>query len=192
MERTRSFLNVSQEIRQQHNHLRKEMTPCEVQNASEIICKKLAWAQWYKESTWIYGYYPLGNEVDIRAFLQQALSDGKHVALPRMEKEDLPAKRCCMNFYEIHSLHEVESGGFGVLEPTQMCSLVEKEEAVVLVPGVVFDKEGNRYGYGKGYYDRYFARFPKLYKIGIAYTHQMEDSLSVAEWDIRMDDVYTE
>lgn len=62
----------------------------------------------------------------------------------------------------------------------------------MLVPGVVFDKNGNRYGYGKGYYDRYFARFPKLYKVGIAYAHQMEESLAVAEWDIRMDSVYTE
>jgi len=192
MERTQIFPNDSKELRLRHNQLRKAMSADEVRVASETVCKKLINAPWYSSCTWIYGYYPLGNEVDCRAFLQQALADGKHVALPRMEKEILPAKQCSMDFYEIHSLDEVEPGGFGVLEPTSDCSLIEEQQAVVLVPGVVFDKNGNRYGYGKGYYDRYFARFPSLYKIGIAYTHQLEEALITTEWDVRMDCVYTE
>lgn len=192
MEITQSSPNDPKELRLRHNQLRKAMSTDEVGRASETICKKLINAPWYSSSTWIYGYYPLGNEVDCLSFLQQALADGKRVALPRMEKEAVSTKQCSMDFYEIHSLDEVESGGFGVLEPTIDCSLIEEECAVVLVPGVVFDKSGNRYGYGKGYYDRYFARFPKLYKIGIAYTHQLEESLAVTEWDVKMDSVYTE
>ena len=77
-------------------------------------------------------------------------------------------------------------------EPLADCRSADAPDAVVLVPGVVFGLDGNRYGYGKGFYDRYFARFPQYYRVGIAYEHQLEKTLLAKETDVRMDCIYTE
>lgn len=109
-----------------------------------------------------------------------------------------------MDFYQIRNLAEVSEGAFHVMEPLQTCSLIVPESAekpeisytdvrtVVLVPGVVFDKSGKRYGYGKGYYDRYFARFPQCRKFALAYEHQLEQELETLDTDIQMDRIYTD
>lgn len=197
------------DIRRMHKKLRAEMTPEEVSKKSLGICEKLQVAPWYQNCQLIYGYYPLGNEVDCLSFLEKALADGKRVALPRMLAANTPSNvrhgnektmsasgevdnNCRMDFYEITSLEQVAEGGFHVMEPLDACPLVAVEEAVVLVPGVVFDRMGNRYGYGKGYYDRYFARFPKLQRIALAYENQMEPELEVLATDVKMNFICTE
>ena len=65
------------------------------------------------------------------------------------------------------------------MEPDESCKRIGGEDAVVLVPGLVFDRKGNRYGYGGGYYDRYFARFPKLSRMAVAFEGQIEEQLAV-------------
>lgn len=172
--------------RKLHIERRNAMTTQEVLTAGRRICKQLITSDWYENAEFIYGYYPLGNEVDCLRFLEKALADKKRVALPRTREN------CAMDFYEIHSLKEVKEGAFHVLEPTDDCPLVKEQDAVVLVPGVVFDKSGNRYGYGKGFYDRYFERFPKLKRYALAYEHQFEEQLETSATDIRMHRIYTE
>lgn len=186
MEKARNSHSERADIRQLHKRLRSQMSSAEVTEKSRCICEKLGAEAWYRESDIIYGYYPLGNEVDCRSILEQALSEGKRVALPRI------AEHCCMEFYEITSMEQVSEGGFHVMEPIETCPMVREKRAVVLVPGVVFDASGNRYGYGKGYYDRYFARFPELYKMALAYENQMEQMLEVLDTDVKMDGVCTE
>ena len=191
-------VNSRSECRNKHKELRRMMSAEEVAEKSACICAALEQAPWYVECSIIYGYYPLQNEVDCRSFLEQALADKKTVALPRMT-EKLPeyagndgktSKN--MDFYRILSLAEVASGSFHVMEPVAACPKVTEEHAVVLVPGVVFGRDGNRYGYGKGYYDRYFARFPELYKVGLAYENQMEPELTVLDTDVCMNAICTE
>lgn len=199
------------EMRRIHKELRAAMTDEMVRDKSRTICERLSESEWYPDSQVIYGYYPLGREVDCRRFLEQALKDGKRIALPRMlvsagaeslngQKGDggQPAKEtgaethCRMDFYEITSLRQVKEGSFHVMEPIGACPLMQEEKAVVLVPGVVFDRDGNRYGYGKGYYDRYFARYPQLKKAALAYENQMEEELAALTTDVKMDCIYTE
>lgn len=191
MVQKKSFPSERTDIRQRHKRLRNQMTVNEVDEKSRCICKKLVDAAWYQQCGVIYGYYPLGKEVDCRPFLEQALSDGKRVALPRMAAYGEQTERS-MDFYEVTSLNQVAEGGFHVMEPLAVCPLMKENQAVVLVPGVVFDKAGNRFGYGKGYYDRYFARFPELYKVALAYENQMETELKVLNTDVRMDCICTE
>ena len=59
-------------------------------------------------------------------------------------------------------------------------------------PGVVFTPTGSRYGYGKGFYDRYFARYAKLNRFALAYENQLEPELEVLDTDIKMQRIYTE
>lgn len=208
MVRNRSFLNVSaktadlapseyetavrhakrQQLRAKHRLIRERMSADEVRERSRSICSLLLQSGWYRKTSAIYGYYCLGNEADCRLFLKQALSDGKLVALPMTERNG----GCGMEFYRITSLSQVEEGNFHVMEPVPGLPLVQREEAAVLVPGLVFDRRGGRLGYGKGYYDRYFARFGNLKRIGLAFENQMEEEIPVTALDIGMDYIYTE
>ena len=183
-----------------YKDLRDGMSQELVTAISEQICEKVLASAEYEAAETIFGYYPLGNEVNCLPILEQALLDGKQVVLPRTEHD------CQMDFYEIHSLDDVEEGNFHVMEPKPACkrflpfpyetknTLVKENDcAVVLVPGVVFDYQGNRYGYGKGYYDRYFARFGHLKRIALAYIEQMSiEPLECLETDKKMHIIVTE
>lgn len=174
-------------VRERHKAFRGAMTAEEVRAKSGKVCERLLASDWYEESRTIYGYYPLGKEVDPLPFLAQALRDGKTVALPVTNQAD-----CRMEFRRITSLSQVAEGSFHVMEPEKACPLIQAEDAVVIVPGVVFDRTGNRYGYGRGYYDRYFARFPGVRRMALAYENQMEEQLVTLTTDVRMERIYTE
>ena len=62
----------------------------------------------------------------------------------------------------------------------------------MLVPGFIFDVYGYRLGYGKGYYDRFFAKNPKLKRYAVCYANQLEESLAVSIYDVKMHEIYTE
>lgn len=188
---TKNSPKERQAIRQIHKARRAAMPKDMVQEMSRQICARLLETEWYRDCEIIYGYYPLGNEVDCRIFLEKALTDGKKVALPRVLPPSL-GMEYRMDFYEILSMDQVAEGSFHVMEPEAGCRKIEEAKAVILVPGVVFDVAGNRYGYGKGYYDRYFSRFPELFKAALAYENQMEQELLVSDTDVKMDCIYTE
>lgn len=172
--------------RDYHKELRSRMTAAEVQKKSRAICWKLSKASWYQACTVIYGYYPLGNEADCLPFLKQALLSGKRIALPRTGTDGQ------MEFYEIRSLEEVKEGRFHVKEPIETCRKLQNTKGVVLVPGTVFDQSGSRYGYGMGYYDRYFSRFPGLLRFALAYENQIEERIETSPTDVKMHRIYTE
>ena len=179
-------MQAKRSCRKLHMELRNNMMIQQVLEAGRSICKQLLTSDWYQNCKVIYGYYPLGNEVDCLDFLEKALADNKRVALPRTRED------CAMDFYEIHSLNEVQEGAFRVKEPVDSCPRLEEEEAIVLVPGVVFDRNGNRYGYGKGFYDRYFERYPKLKRCALSYENQLEEQLETLDTDVKMHRIYTE
>lgn len=169
-----------------HRAVRDAMAAEEASRKSGAICDRILASKLYRDAGIIYAYYPLGSETDCRAIIRQAFADGKTVGLPRVERDFR------MEFYRIESLWDVAEGSFHVMEPTEKCPLLWEREGLVLVPGLVFDVAGNRYGYGKGYYDRYFARFPALTRIAPAYEHQLEEKLFTLPTDVRMDAVVTE
>ena len=164
METRKSFPD-KKEIRKKHLAIRNAMSEPETAEKSRAICEKLLTSDWYAITDWIFGYYPLGKEADCLEFLKKALSDGRHVALPRTGAD------CTMEFYEITSLEQTAEGAFHVMEPTAEC---------------------RRYGYGKGFYDRYFARYAKLNRFALAYENQLEPELEVLDTDIKMHRIYTE
>lgn len=172
--------------RSYHKKLREQMTEAERDQKSKAICQRLLESSWYRDCTLIYGYYPLGKEADCLPFLKQALAEGKRIALPRT------GEGCKMEFYEIQSFSEVKEGRFGVQEPVVSCNILQNTNGIVLVPGTVFDRTGNRYGYGKGFYDRYFSRFPMLSRFALAYENQMEEQLETKPTDVKMHRIYTE
>lgn len=164
---------------------RREAIPKEqAQLASAEICKKIEAHPWFAQAEAVYFYYPLGREVSLLPLAERALTLGMQVAFPRVRGEG-------MDFYEVTSLKGFCEGAFHVMEPAGGRRM-QMEAPLVLVPGVGFDLQGTRMGYGKGYYDRYFARYPKCRKIGAAYEAQLAERLPRDAFDVPMDGIVTE
>ena len=183
-----------------YKKLRDNMTQELVKTKSRAICNRVLAGGEYKNAKTIFAYYPLGNEVNCLPVIEQALKDGKRIVLPRTSCDYQ------MDFYEVKSFDDLEMGHFHVMEPKHCCKLFlpqqendvqindeNNDKMLALVPGVVFDRFGNRYGYGKGYYDRYFARFPQIVRMALGYTEQLAtEPLDCLETDVKMQILVTE
>lgn len=173
------------DIRKKILGIRESLTEREAGEMSREICRKLLEMAGLHQAEWIYGYMPIRKEVDIRPFLEQLLEEGRNLALPRVCGDT-------MEFYRITSFADLEEGSFHVLEPKENCPKAESD-GIILVPGVVFDKKGGRLGYGKGYYDKYFAAHNQnLKKIGIGYTIQIIDTIPTTPLDVPLDGLVCE
>lgn len=129
----------------------------------------------------IYTYISYQKEVDTRRILVYLWELGKAVAAPRVLGEGQ------MEFFEIHSFADLEPGCMGILEPKLHCRKADAPRAVVLTPGLAFDRLGHRIGYGGGFYDRFFAREPEHRRIGLAFDYQLYDSIPAEACDRRLD-----
>lgn len=177
------------QLRKLHKKIRQQMQGEEVVQLSLQICKHLIEAgkknrDFYKQQG-IYGYYPLKNEVSLVPLYNRILEAGIPLAFPRVQGTG-------MDFYQIQYLTDLEEGCFHVMEPKQNAKKVHWEQASVLTPGVVFDRAGNRIGYGKGYYDAYFRSHATGTRIGIAYENQIEEVLPIENFDQPVDHLVTE
>lgn len=181
-------MEIKKQIRSRHLTERQALSKDTVEEVSEKICENLR--EFFSEQKdlqvrGVYGYYPLGNEVSLLHLYPWMLEKQIPLAFPRVMGDS-------MEFYQVASLAEFQTGAFHIMEPAKECRRAEFETAFCLVPGSVFDKNGNRYGYGKGYYDRYFSIHKNLISIGIAYEIQVEDQIPVEPADIKMQMLATE
>jgi 5-formyltetrahydrofolate cyclo-ligase len=109
----------------------------------------------YKRAGTLLCFVSTAIEVDTRALIREALDDGKIVAVPYCVEGTRK-----MRFYRILSLEELAPRTFGVLEPDPMKAerITDFHDALCILPGIVFDRDGYRLGYGGGYYDRFLSR----------------------------------
>lgn len=179
------------EIRKQKKADRDALTAGEREVRSQAICDALWRLALLREAQAVYCYAPIGSEVDVRPLAKYLWEAGKRVAFPRVCRESDGE----MEFFEVKGFEELEEGAFHVMEPVwDGRAPVDWKGAVVLVPGVAFDTFGARMGYGKGYYDRYFAAHPELVRMGVAFACQLSEELSecLEPTDARLDYVQTE
>lgn len=171
-------------IRKKYKALRGQMDSRRVSVLSGEISKHIMESGIFQSAEYMYAYYPLGNEADVRPVVEAALEMGKHVAFPKVSGE-------VMDFFEIRDFSRLHPGAFGIMEPEGDCP-VYWCHALVLTPGIAFDKNGNRMGYGKGYYDRYLAEYPECVTVGVAYGLQLTPRLPAEETDVPLDYIATE
>ena len=186
-------METKEQIRKKYKKIRDALTVEQVAEHSERICKQLANHVLYQNAKQIGFYYPLGNEVSLLTLVKKAWHDGKMTFFPKVENKDI-------FFYEITDFSQLEEGYFHVMEPNakicveekkRLC-FSEKERPLILTPGVAFDKNGGRLGYGKGFYDRLFAAHPTWIRFGIAYERQITEELFLEEQDQRLQYLVTE
>ena len=141
----------------------------------------------YQKDKVIFGYYSMHKqgEVDTVLMIEYALKVGVRIALPKVIGDNLL-------FLEVKSLKDVEESSIGIMEPKYYCEVVNEPNATVIMPGVAFDRGGNRIGYGGGYYDRFLAKEPNHKKIALTYDFQIYDILPMEKHDIKVDEIITE
>ena len=163
--------------------LRKQaMSPEDIAARSEQLCQMVLQSDTYRHAETIYGYLPFNQEVRLLPLLQQALRDGKQVALPKCYGQE-------MRFILTEDLTQVQRSSIGAPEPVADSPIARDPRALVIVPGVIFDRRGYRIGYGGGYYDRFLSREPGHPTLALCYDFQLTDILEPEEHDIPVDTV---
>ncbi len=186
--RTRNIREVKNSLRLSSRAFREGMDAQGKAKADQAILHRLVSLREYGEAQWIYTYVSKTIEVDTLELIRRALAAGKHVAVPRC----VPGTRE-MEFYEIRSLEELAPGAFGVLEPVPGRSRLMEEDTggLCVVPGLSFDSQGYRLGYGKGYYDRFLSRFHGV-TVGACYNGCVRRMLPHGYFDRPVDILVTE
>ena len=168
------------QLRQQIREKKRAMTPEQIEQASARLGQLFAESKVYQEAKTIYGYLPYNQEVRTVPMLEQALKDGKRVAVPKVIGDE-------MVFIYMTDLSQVENGYAGIPEPVANEPVADDTTALVLMPGLAFDPAGHRIGYGGGFYDRFLAAEPDHPTIALCYDFQMLPSLETEEFDIPVD-----
>lgn len=176
-------MNLSKkELRAAIREQKKAMTPEDIAARSRELCRMALNTDAYRQAETVYGYLPFNQEVDLHPLLQQALSDGKQVALPKCYGNE-------MRFILTDDLSHIQYTPFGVPEPINNEPLAQDDTALVIVPGLAFDEKGYRIGYGGGYYDRFLALEPNHPTIALCYDFQLFPRLNTDLHDIPVDTV---
>lgn len=171
-----------QELRRAIRERKRAMTEEEIVERSNALAEKFYNSPAYQAASTIYGYLPYNQEVRTVPMLQRALDEGKRVAVPKVYGEE-------MRFIYLEDLTQVSRGYAGIPEPIADAPVAEDPRALVLMPGLAFDPQGHRIGYGGGFYDRFLAQEPHHPTLALCYEFQMQAHLDTEEFDIPVDTV---
>ncbi len=167
-------------LRGQIREKKRAMTAAQIQQASQVLARQLYETDLYKNAKTLYGYLPYNQEVRTVPILEQALRDGKKVAVPKVYGET-------MRFIYLQDLTQVACGYAGIPEPVADGPVAEDEKALVLMPGLAFDKDGRRIGYGGGFYDKFLQAEPGHPTVALCYSFQLFEKLETEEFDVPVD-----
>ena len=157
---------------------KRAMTESQIVSASARLGEQFRECELYQNAKTIYGYLPYNQEVRTVPMLEQAIRDGKRVAVPKCYDRD-------MKFIYISDFAaEVAPGYANIPEPIADEPVADDKTALVLMPGLAFDPQGHRIGYGGGFYDRFLSAEPGHPTLALCYGFQMVDHLETEEFDI--------
>lgn len=169
------------ELRNQMLERLKGHTPSQKKEADEMLLQLFLASPAYQAATNIATYLSFEHEFSTEALIEHALRDGKRVCVPKT----YPKGR--MEFME-YNPENLQKTHFGLMEPGDGALVVDKEDIdLIHVPGLVFNSEGYRLGYGGGYYDRYLADF-KGKTVSTIYAFQLGE-FTISPYDIAVEEV---
>lgn len=152
---------------------------------SRLITKKLLKIQVFKKAKMVMFYIALDGEVNTAEMIKEARKLGKIVTVPVCRKDKISLRPCILD-----DTAELKIGPYGVAEPVIEKRVRLKDLDLVVVPGLAFDKKGNRLGRGKGFYDRFLDKLPKrTASVGLAFNFQILPSIPAAIHDVSVDKI---
>lgn len=181
---------TKKEIRAEVQKERRKLSRKDLLEKSRYIFESVAAHPWFQEAEIILLYMDYNGEVMTESIIERAWELGKCVGVPKVHGKS-------MEYYLIQSFGDLEAGAYGIREPKEGCPLLRTEsrkqgEVLAVMPGVAFDAERNRIGYGGGYYDKYFENKGNINKIAVAFELQMVPHIEAEKFDLRPDCIVTE
>ena len=141
-------------IRKQIFAVRKQCTDQQIEDWSRRLTKQVLKLPQFLQADRIMAYADYNHEVMTRFIIEEAWKAGKEVAVPKVVGKD-------MIFYRLTDFSQLAPGYFGIPEPVGS-EAVDWEDALMIMPGVAFDRENHRVGYGGGFYDRFLEKHPHI------------------------------
>lgn len=173
---------MKNELRKKYLKIRKNIRNKDYLN--KVIFNKVINNEYIKNTNVILCYVSFNNEVDTIEIIKYLLNK-KIVAVPKIENGK-------MEFYIIKSLEELKVGSYNILEPITNKKLEDFNDVVSITPGVCFQSDGYRIGYGGGFYDKFYMEYPTIYKIGLCYKSQIVKNIEIQPFDIKVDEIISD
>ena len=172
-------------LRRQIGEKKSALTALEIEERSRALAEKLYETPQYRAAKSLYAYLSFNQEVRTTPIIERAWADGKRVAVPKVIGKD-------MVFIWLDSFDQLGPGYYGITEPMENGPVADDGTALILMPGLAFDPEGHRVGYGGGFYDRYLEAQPNHPLVALCYDFQLFDHLDVESHDVPVDLVLTD
>ena len=186
---------IKRHLRAAMNARRVAQPPAQARAAAEAAQRALMAQPCWTEARQIALYVAFKGEMDTGLLLRHAWEQGQQVLLPRCR----PRTQGIMDLVLCSGPGDLHPGHFGILEPRADLPALAWDDpslapAVMVVPGVAFDRTGRRLGFGGGYYDRALARpaLAQTARVGLAYSWQVVDGLPAEDWDCPVQCLCTE
>lgn len=169
--------------------LRDAMPAASRSDASRVIIEKICALPGYQSAQTVLAYSGFGSEIETQTLIERIITDGKIAVLPRVDR--------AMQSLILHSVKgvgELVVSKWGIREPPADAPVIGASGIeFILMPGVAFDRSGNRLGYGRGYYDKLLTSVdPALARVAAAFSCQIVVQVPVAPHDQKIDTVITE
>lgn len=177
---------IKKELREKYVAERRDM-PADTRAVYDAkihdrICASIT----YRHSNEILLYASMNSEIDTWKLFETAIKAGKRVAFPRTFEDNT------MKYYYCNSKEDMELRENGIYEPKEGTEeYIPSTQSICIVPAVVFDKEGFRIGYGKGFYDRFLSTFPGV-KVGLVYSNMILPKVPRGRFDKHVDIIISE
>lgn len=173
-------------LRKQIQTKRKELSESYKQDASSKIVDLIVHSSWYQQAQTIFVFVSMDGEVDTHSLIEKAWQDGKVVVVPKVESRGI------MHAYSISNWDDLEPGAYGILEPKAEIEKIMPEAIdLAIIPCCTCNEQGQRLGFGGGFYDRYLEN-QTFIKMIVCFHNLMEESIPVDEHDQIMDVVVSE
>lgn len=179
---TVDYYNMKSEIRKAIRAQKKELGKEQLLDMSLPVAEMVEANDQYQKANIVMLYHPLWDEVDVRPLFDRALANGKRVILPTVKGDDIIP-------VEITANTQWVVGDFDILEP--VAEPYQGDIDLIVIPGVAFDRNLNRLGRGKGYYDRFLVKHPQAYRLGVCFNFQLVGEVPTESFDLPMHELIT-
>lgn len=177
-------METKKDIRKKVFARRKEHTDTQILEMSREICRKVTELEVFRQAKAIYAYADYNHEVMTGGIIEAAWKAGKQVAVPKVVGKD-------MIYYELTDFSQLEPGYYNIPEPVGKTA-ADWEDALMIMPGVAFDTDRHRVGYGGGFYDRFLEVHTGHPTLALAFEFQIMKQVPVEPTDIRPQIIVTE
>lgn len=169
-------------LRQKMFAARHQLAPLRKAKYDQFICDQLLAMILKNNFRVVHAYLPMGQEIDIAPLLQELLKMKIKVICPKT----LPART--LENRVLNSLQDIETGIKGTQHPATP-NVYDGKYDLIIVPGLAFDQQGYRLGYGAGYYDNFLVSHPQAYQVGIFYPFQKVDAVPREAHDVCLQEI---